>query len=199
MEESNAGTAAGDVTDRLRAGDPEVLRDLFHRWCRPLFVFLLGMVGDRALAEELTQETFLRACRRLSAVRGESRLSTWLFGIARNVALESLRRRRRAGLRVDLDESQWRRLRDGRQTQEGAIMAAELRDRVHRAVASLPEGQRLVFLLRAVNGLRYEEIAAVAGISPAKLKADLHRARVSMRHKLAPYAGGRMSQPGGGS
>jgi len=198
MEDAGGRKAADDAFSRLDANDPEAFRDVFDRWCRPIFSFILGMVGDRAVAEELAQETFARAYRGLRTARKQSRFSTWLFGIARNVAREAIRSRRAAEFRVDLDDAQWRQLRDRRGTQEKAMMEAELQERVQRAVAGLPEDQRLVFLLKVVSQMRYSEIAEVSGNSVAKLKTDLHRARATMRDKLAPYfEGGAAGSRGG--
>jgi RNA polymerase sigma-70 factor (ECF subfamily) len=71
-----------------------------------------------------------------------------------------------------------------------SMIDAELHGRVHRAMAGLPEDQRLVFVLKIVNQMRYEEIARITGSSIPKLKTDMHRARTAMRRRLAPYFGG---------
>src|SRR5919206_239387 len=76
---------------RARRGDEEAFRLIFERYSRPIISFIYDMIGDRAHAEELTQETFVRAHRHLSALREEAKFSTWLFSIAKNVARESLR------------------------------------------------------------------------------------------------------------
>src|SRR5438874_12304296 len=81
---------------RAREGDEEAFRLIFERYSRPVISFIYDMVNDRALAEELTQETFVRAFRAIHTMRAETKLSTWLFGIARNVSRESLRARTRA-------------------------------------------------------------------------------------------------------
>ena len=199
MEETGGSKPAEDAFNKLDANDPEAFRAVFDRWCRPVFTFILGMIGNRAVAEELTQETFVRAYRGLRTVREQSRFSTWLFGVARNVAREAIRSRRATGLQVELDDGQWRQLRDRQLTQEKAMMESELQSRVQSAVAGLPEDQRLVFLLKVVSQMRYSEIAEVSGSSVAKLKTDLHRARATMRNKLAPYFEDRVAGSRGGS
>ncbi len=84
-----------ELVARVRAGDEEAFRLIFDRYSRPLLSFIFDMVGDRSLAEDLAQETFVRAYRGLSGLREETKLSTWLFAIAKNCAREQLRSRRR--------------------------------------------------------------------------------------------------------
>ncbi len=174
----------------LRTGDADAFRLAFERFCRPVFCFILGLVGDRALAEDLTQETFVRAFRGLRSLRHETHLSTWVFGIARNVAREALRQKKARGVKLELDESGLGELADTRATQDRSMIDAELHGRVQRAMAGLPDDQRLVFVLKIVNQMRYEEIARITGASIPKLKTDMHRARMAMRRRLAPYLGG---------
>src|SRR5437588_6363216 len=96
--------SSADLIALARQGDHEAFRLIFERYSRPVISFIYDMVGDRPAAEELTQETFVRAYRSLRTMREESKLSTWLFGIARNVALESLRMRARDRQHIDLDD-----------------------------------------------------------------------------------------------
>ena len=93
-----AGTlmnTSADLVTRVCQGDADAFRLIFERYSRPVISFIYDMVNDRGLAEELTQETFVRAFRAIHTMRAETKLSTWLFGIARNVARESLRARAR--------------------------------------------------------------------------------------------------------
>src|SRR6267378_3941208 len=100
MLEGRRGARAGalmnssaDLIAQACQGDEEAFRLIFERYSRPVISFLYDLVSDRGLAEELTQETFVRAFRSLHALREETKLSTWLFGIAKNVAREALRAR----------------------------------------------------------------------------------------------------------
>src|SRR5712692_10186211 len=95
--------SSADLVARACQGDQEAFRLIFERYSRPVISFIYDQVGNREVAEELTQETFVRAYRGLHALREETRLSTWLFGIAKNVARESLRSRMRDDGRVDFD------------------------------------------------------------------------------------------------
>src|SRR3977135_1136325 len=96
--------SSADLIARACQGDPEAFRLIFERYSRPVISFIYDMGSDRDLAEELTQETFVRAHRNLRTMREETKLSTWLFGIARNVAREELRARARDNHQVDLDD-----------------------------------------------------------------------------------------------
>ncbi len=193
MDEAHRTEPTDAVSERLRSGDQEAFRMVFERLCRPVFRFILGFVGDASLAEDLTQETFVRAYRGLKSLRGEARLSTWIFGIARNVAREATRAKYSGRAAVELDEAHWQGIRDGRPMPDRGIMDSELQGKVQQAVAGLPERQRAVFLLRVVNHMRYEEIAAIIGGSVAGLKTDMHRARRAMRVRLAPYLASQVS------
>src|SRR5258707_14345027 len=102
-----AGTlmnSSADLVTRVCAGDSDAFRLIFERYSRPVISFIYDLVSDRGLAEELTQETFVRAFRSLHTLRQETKLSTWLFGIAKNVAREALRVRVRDSRHVDLDD-----------------------------------------------------------------------------------------------
>src|SRR4029078_10047024 len=102
-----AGTlmnSSADLVTRVCQGDSDAFRLIFERYSRPVISFIFDMVNDRGLAEELTQETFVRAYRAMRTMRKDTKLSTWLFGIARNVARESLRARVRAKTHVDLED-----------------------------------------------------------------------------------------------
>lgn len=176
-----------DLIARARCGDEESFRLIFERYARPVISFIYDMVGQRELAEELMQETFVRAHRNLMTLRDETRLSTWLFGIAKNVARESLRSRQREDRRVGLDESPVMNLRDSGAPPEGQLLNKELNGVIHSALDALDDDKRLVFSLKVFHQRSYEEIAEITGFSIAKLKTDLHRARAEMRRRIKPY------------
>src|SRR6266536_4889190 len=96
--------SSADLVARACQGDQEAFRLIFERYSRPVISFIYDLVGDRELAEELTQETFVRGFRNLRTLRAETKLSTWLFGIAKNVARESLRARARHNQHLDLED-----------------------------------------------------------------------------------------------
>lgn len=180
---------SADLVTRVCQGDADAFRLIFERYSRPVISFIYDMVNDRGLAEELTQETFVRAFRAIHTMRAETKLSTWLFGIARNVARESLRARARANTHVDLADKSVMDLSDDKPVPVEGLLCKELNDLIRRSLAALDEDKRLVFTLKVLHQCSYEEIAAITGFSLAKLKTDLHRARAEMRKKISPYAG----------
>ena len=179
--------SSADLVARASLGDQEAFRLIFERYSRPVISFIYDFVGDRGLAEELTQETFVRAFRNLQALREETKLSTWLFGIARNVARESLRARAREGRHVDLDDTAVLGLSDQGPVPVNQLLSKELNELIQRSLASLDEDKRLVFTLKVFQQCSYEEIADITGFSIPKLKTDLHRARSEMRRRISPY------------
>jgi RNA polymerase sigma-70 factor (ECF subfamily) len=187
-----AGTlmnSSADLVTRVCQGDSDAFRLIFERYSRPVISFIYDMVNDRALAEELTQETFVRAFRAIHTMRAETKLSTWLFGIARNVARESLRARARANNHVDLADKSVMDLSDNKPEPVDGLLSKELNAVIRRSLAALDEDKRLVFTLKVLHQCSYEEIAMITGFSLAKLKTDLHRARAQMRKRISPYAG----------
>jgi RNA polymerase sigma-70 factor (ECF subfamily) len=187
-----AGTlmnSSADLVTRVCAGDAEAFRLIFERYSRPVISFIFDMVDDRALAEELTQETFVRAFRAMRTMRRETKLSTWLFGIARNVARESLRARIRAVRHVDLEDKAVTDLSDPKPAPVDSVLSKELNEVIRHSLSALDEDKRLVFTLKVLHQQSYEEIAEITGFSIAKLKTDLHRARLEMRRRIGSYAG----------
>ena len=187
-----AGTlmnSSADLVTRVCAGDSEAFRLIFERYSRPVVSFIFDMVNDRSLAEELTQETFVRAFRAIRTMRRETKLSTWLFGIARNVARESLRARARAVSHIDLADKSVMDLSDNKPVPVDGVLSKELNGLIRRSLAELDEDKRLVFTLKVLHQCSYEEIAEITGFSLAKLKTDLHRARAEMRRRIGAYAG----------
>jgi RNA polymerase sigma-70 factor (ECF subfamily) len=187
-----AGTlmnSSADLVTRVHQGDSEAFRLIFERYSRPVISFIYDMVNDRGLAEDLTQETFVRAYRNLRTMRAETKLSTWLFGIARNVARESLRARERTNRHVDLSDKSVTELSDDKPVPVEGLLSKELNELIRRSLSALDEDKRLVFTLKVLHQCSYEEIAEITGFSLAKLKTDLHRARAEMRKRISSYAG----------
>jgi RNA polymerase sigma-70 factor (ECF subfamily) len=178
-----------DLIARARRGDEEAFRLIFERFTRPVISFIFYLVNQRELAEELAQETFVRAYKSLHALRDEMKLSTWLFGIAKNVARESLRNSRRDSQHVELEDRAVMEMRDGTPTPDGQLLDKELSHVVRRALLMLDEDKRMVFALKVYQQLSYEEIATITGFTVPKLRNDLHRARAEMRRRLSSYLG----------
>lgn len=174
---------------RARRGDEEAFRLIFERYTRPVISFIFYMVNQRELAEELAQETFLRAYRGIASLRDEGNLSTWLFGIAKNVARESLRARSREPRSVEIDDPSVAGLCDGGASPAGRLLIKELGAAVRDALAGLDDDRRLVFALKVYQHRSYEEICEITGFSLPKVRNDLYRARAEMRRRLSRYRG----------
>lgn len=178
---------------RLKAGDSNAFTRLVERYRGPLVHFLYRMVGDAATAEELAQEVFVRVYGARRRYRPRAKFSTWLFKIATNLALNSLRDTRlRRQLEARSEEQAASRvagLADPVANMEQQLLAQERRATIRRAVESLPEKQRLAVLLHKYQELDYAEIAAILGCSESALKSLLFRAYEALRAKLRPLLG----------
>jgi RNA polymerase sigma-70 factor (ECF subfamily) len=181
--------SSADLVSRACRGDHDAFRMIFERYSRPVLSFIYDQIGDRDVAEELAQETFVRAYRSLKSLREETKLSTWLFGIAKNVARESIRSKVRDRHNVDLDDDQVLDLSDQSPVPVNQLLDKEFNQVVQRSLAKLDEDKRMVFTLKVLHQRSYEEIAEITGFSIPKLKTDLHRARVEMRQRVGRYIG----------
>jgi RNA polymerase sigma-70 factor (ECF subfamily) len=171
------------VADFLARRDEAAFRRLYAAHAPRLFLFLLRLSGGRrAEAEELLQETWIRAAERLGAFRWESRLSTWLHGIAWNARREAIRAR--GPIEASLPEE------SASAAPGTADGTGETRLDLERALRQLPEGYREVLLMHDVEGYTHEEIGAQLGISPGTSKSQLSRARALLRRRLS-LSGGR--------
>jgi RNA polymerase sigma-70 factor, ECF subfamily len=175
------------LVERARAGDDKAFRAIFDRHAPAVRRFLYDLLRDRDSADEATQETFVRAHGRLAALRDEDKLVAWLFGIARHVYHEARRARRPAPIPQDTPGLE---AIDLGPTPEGALMGREADRLLERAIGELSEERRAALLLRIDHGLEYEEIRTIMGWSLAKVKNEIHRARLELRASLKQYIGG---------
>jgi len=170
-------------------GDAGAFDRLFERWAAKLLRFVERMVHDTATAEELVQESFLRVYRARDRYEPSARFSTWLFHIATNLALNELRRPRRARPHASADADRFGQpldLVDSRARTDDVVHARRESARVERALDALPERQRAALLLAAVDGLAYAEIAEALGTTTRSVKSLVHRARTALARALAP-------------
>ncbi len=176
-----------DIVRRAKRGDQPAFGQLFNRYSRPVLSFLYGMVGEPELAEDLMQETFSRAFMLLSHLRDEAKFSTWLFGIARNVAREEYRQQTGDRNRVGLDDPMVDHLLDPKATPEMNAMQQQLYRAISSGFAALDEERRMALALRVLADKSYQEIVEITGWSLAKVKTEIHRARLEMRKFTEPY------------
>lgn len=179
----------GDADDALvtaaRRGDGSSFDVLVRHHTRRMYRVALRILGDPVEAEDAVQDAWVSAWRSLDTFRNESAVSTWLYRIVTNSALAQVRRRRPTTSLDTADDALAGRLSDprGDTPEKQAVRSEEVR-RVHRAIASLEPSQRAPLVLRELEGLSYEEVAAVLDVNVAALRSRLHRARVALLTKL---------------
>lgn len=178
-----------DVVHRAIQGDQAAFNWLFQRYSRPLLSFLCGIAGRKELAEDLMQETISRAYLLLPKLRDESKFSTWLFGIARNVAREAQRQQARNPGSTGLDNPEVDRLMDPKANAEANVLTLHLHRAIREGIGALDEQLRTALGLRVFAEMKYQEIAEVTGWSEAKVKIEIHRARLKLRRVIGPYLG----------
>lgn len=168
-----------DQIHRARQGDPDAFRLLYEEHVGRIYALCLRLSGSAAQAEELVQDTFVRAWEKLPGFRGESAFGTWLFRIAVNVALGERRARGRREGRVTTTADPEALPSTARNADPGRRMDLEA------AIAALPAGARTVFLLYDVEGYQHAEIARMTGIAEGTSKTQLFRARRLLREALS--------------
>ena len=170
-----------DVNDLVLAaqgGDENAFRSLYDRTVERIYALCLRLSADPGQAEELTQDVFVQAWKRLATFRGESAFPTWLHRLAVNVVFAEKRatgrRERRVVPVAELEDLE----SPGRSPWPGTRMDLDA------AIAALPAGARAVFVLHDVEGYRHEEIAELSGVATGTSKAQLFRARRLLREML---------------
>jgi RNA polymerase sigma-70 factor, ECF subfamily len=184
--------AAADDQELVAAaltGSQEAYRRLVLRFERPLFSLIARMVGDPALAEDLAQETFVKAFRHLDTYDRERKFSSWLFKIAHNTALDHLRRREVATVALEAPEDDGGDLAavltdPSERSPEAVAQRSDLALALSRAVARLRPEYREVVLLRFAEGQAYQDIAEITGLPLGTVKTQLHRARRELMEAL---------------
>lgn len=179
-----------DLLAAVRDGDATALDVLVTRYEPRLFRFGMTMCHDVEDARDVLQDTLMAMVRSLKTYRAESSLSTWLYAIAHHACLRKRRRRQGAPKHLASLEALEPHDRDRMATNapnpEDAAAAGEMRTALYAAIRALPPAQRVVLLLRDVEGLSAPDAAAALGLSVAAVKSRLHRARLAVREALAP-------------
>jgi RNA polymerase sigma-70 factor (ECF subfamily) len=183
-----------EIVARARAGEEAAYRELIRRYERPIFSLLFRMVRDRELAEDLAQETFVKALNAIESYRPEFKFSSWIFKIANNAAIDHLRRRELDTLSLDGSphaetpeaiEATALQIGDRQETPLDAVESKELGGAIEAAIARLRPEYRSCILLRHVEGRAYEEIAEILSLPLGTVKTYIHRARNELRVALA--------------
>ena len=179
---------------RVQSGVTDCYDVLVERYKVRLFNYLYRLTGNRDEAEEIAQEAFVKAYIHAEKYKTIARFSTWLYTIATNLVRNRIRSRSRAPRLVSLwtrgfgdsDEERVLDIEDGGRTPDQVINDAELSSVINRAIAKIPEKYRESFVLREINELSYEEIAAVTGLKLGTVRSRINRARNYFRQLVAP-------------
>ncbi|MFN8653078.1 MAG: sigma-70 family RNA polymerase sigma factor [Gemmatimonadales bacterium] len=183
-----------EIVALAREGREAAYRELIRRYERPVFSLVLRMVRDRQLAEDLAQETFIKALNAIATYRPEFKFSSWIFKIANNAAIDHLRRREVDTLSLDGSpnatsqddiEATALQVGDKSETPLAELEARELGTAIEKAIGQLRPEYRSCIMLRHVEGLAYEEIAQLLDLPLGTVKTYIHRARHELRGMLA--------------
>ncbi len=177
---------------RFQGGDASAFDDLVLRHREAVYRLAYRLVGRHAEADDLCQDAFLRAYRGLRGFRGDARFSTWLTRIVMNLALNARRGSARRAA-VPLEEAA------DRPAAAGDGLRSALRREVRRAVGTLPPRQRQVLVLKVYEGLKFAEIAALAGMTVGTAKATFFQAVRGLRRRLVDLRGASVAGEGSGS
>lgn len=185
---TNAVTADDQtLIDRCLAGETDAFGGLVVRYQDRLYGTLVHLLGSPQDALDVAQETFFLAYQNLRSFRGDSAFYSWLFRIASNAAVSFRRRQRSLGRRLDNNrDDPGSEPVDQRPATDptAGVFSQERRRLVQDALAELPEDYRTVLVLKELEGLSYEEIAAVVGCPIGTVRSRIHRARLELREKL---------------
>ncbi len=184
----------GELVRRAKAGDRDAFRGLVERYRGRVYGIARGMTGNHGDADDVAQETFIKAYRKLGDFEGQSAIYTWLYRIAVNSALDLLRRKSRRGelgLDRSIEEAERRLAAARKGPPDGAAEAgaAELRRAVAGGLAELPARHRAVLVLHDIEGMPHEEISRILGCPPGTVRSRLHYARARMQRKLKDFIG----------
>ncbi len=188
--------------EALRSGDREAFARLVDETSGKIYHTALQILGDAQDAEDVLQETYLKAFRSLPQFEGRSSLMTWLYRIAVNEALMIIRRRKPLAMSVDEanpdpegePEGEGMEIVDFCCLPEGELLSGEARRFLDQAIQHLPANLRVVFVMRDLEGLSIQETAEALGLSEANVKTRLLRARMKLRQELSFYFGGKMQE-----
>lgn len=190
-EESPAESDDIELMLRVRAGDAEAFTALVERHQQRVIGTVARMLGSFEGAEDLAQVVFVRVWKSAARWEPSAKFSTWLLTITRNLVFNEARRRGRARLvplEAENDDHAPREFSDAAAvTPAEALRTAELQEAIDAAIQSLAEQPRMALILRRYEGMPYEEIAAVLGVTVPAVKSMLFRARAELRSRLAAY------------
>jgi RNA polymerase sigma-70 factor (ECF subfamily) len=168
---------------KVQKGDVTAFETLYDRYHRRLYHFILRFIGEKSLAEDILQETFLHIFKERKTYKKTARFSTFIFTIARNLCLDALKKwetKQVLGGQDDVIE----KAMDHSDGPSMMLEEAGLGEMVRRAIQTLPGDQREVLILSKYSGLTHEEIGRIVGSTPTAVKQKVYRAMLSLKQKL---------------
>ncbi|MEM7051083.1 MAG: sigma-70 family RNA polymerase sigma factor [Acidobacteriota bacterium] len=182
MNEQSPWNEDAELVAAARAGSQEAYRQLLLRFQRPVYSLIARMVRDPVLAEDLAQETFVKAFRKLDRYDPQRKFSSWLFKVAHNTTLDHMRRRSLALVALENpspDEADLASVLvdDSQRAPDELAQRGDLAQALESAVGALRSEYREIVVLRYQEGLAYQEIAEITGLPMGTVKTHLHRAR----------------------
>lgn len=181
------------MIEQARGGDVAAFEQIYQSFGQKILNYLYRMTGSREEAEDLAQDTFILAFRKLDTLKDPRKFQSWLFRIAQNNVYQKYRGKKPQVQSIDEEDyselADLQRLASPQMGPESDVLSDELEQVISEAIAELPEKYRTVFVLSAVQRLSYQEISGIVDRSLASVKSDIHRARVSVRDKIKSYLG----------
>lgn len=193
----------GELTDEelmllVQEGRNQAYDTLVGRYKNRLYSYLYRLLGDQGEAEEFAQETFVKAYIHAEKYRTIARFSTWLYTIATNLVRNRVRNAKRRPAMVSLwsensggeEDGKWMDLRDDSQRPDYNMEQSNLNELIQEAIEKIPGKYRPAFVLREINDLSYEEIAAVTGLKLGTVRSRINRGRAHFKKMVAPFVAG---------
>jgi len=173
-----------ELIRRSQEGDGEAFGVLIERYKGKVFSLAYGFTRDRTAADDLAQEVFIKAYFSLPKFKARSGFGTWLYRIGVNHAKDYLRKKRSRLRDISIEDIGEQRLSAAERSQEDIRSEEERRALVLAALERLPEKYRVILTLRDIEGMSYEDISRILGLSPGTVDSRLHRARQKLRQRL---------------
>lgn len=184
-----------ELVKEMKAGKPEAFEEMVRRHQKKIYGLAYGLTHNQSDAEDITQEVFLKVCNKINTFLGKSAFSSWIYRIALNVSFMKLKSRKK-NQQIPLDDILPKYQEDGfhvgsindwSKKADDILLSIESKKIIQMAINKLPEKEKVVFVLRDIEGLPTEKVCSILDISAPAVKSRLHRSRLFLRKRLANY------------
>lgn len=183
-----------DFLQKLREGDPAAFHELIETMKDRVYNLTMRLIRNADDAEEVVQEAFMTIYDKIGTFQGRSKLSTWIYAIAYNAALNRIKKNKNLSVTFEDEnalnfEQSWTRNKNVvfNIGSDDPVLQKEMQEKLEEAIESLPEGYREIFILKEIENMSVKDVAEIFGINPGAVKTRLHRARLFLRAKLSDY------------